>query len=474
MPYSRRSRLFLPLCAAALGISTGTAPLGAQVHRVSPEGPLRTISAAIAAAGAGDTVRVAAGVYPGSLEIDRPLTLLGEGRPVIDGGGSGHVIDARAAVTVRGFEIRGSGSRVDTEDAGIMVRDAPARIEDNVFEDVLYGVYLKAAPRSVVSGNHITGKPFPLPRRGDGIRLWRSSSSRVSGNRVERARDVVIYFSDSLEVADNTIVDGRYGLHYMYSHYNLIRGNRFERDEVGAFIMYSHDVTIQRNVFADSRGSTGMGLGLKDADRIHVADNLVWGNAVGIHLDNTPSDPAKWDLLEGNRIALNVVGVRLLPSVTGNRFIANDFVANERPVEAAGGVRDGFAAQNRFLSNHWSSYVGFDGDGDGTGDLPFVRARLADEILASHPRLGAFSGSPALDLLDVLTRFFPLLKPTPVVIDSAPRISAYPAGNWTPGPENRVSTSGAMGGWLVLSGVAFGLIAFARVDMGRLGRSGRA
>ena len=402
----------------------------AQSLVVSPEGPDRTLRAAVEAAGPGDTVRVLPGIYEETIRIDRALTVLGEGRPMIDGGGEGHVIEILAPATVRGLAIRGSGTRVDAEHAGIMVRGARVEIRDNRIEDVLYGIYLKQAPGSLVAENVIAGKPLPPPRRGDGIRLWRSADSRVERNRVVGTRDVVIYFSDGLEVRGNVVTDGRYGLHYMYSDDNRIVGNRFERNEVGAFLMYSREILLEENVFADSRGATGIGLGLKDADRIEARDNLIYGNAAGIHLDNSPSEVRSPNRLAENLILLNEVGIRILPSVRGNRFEGNELVSNARDAEVAGGATRGQAEQNGWEGNHWAAYAGFDRDGDGRGDTPHVYAKLADDLLSRHPRLATFEGSPALRLLDLLARFFPLLAPEPVLIDSAPLLERRLAPRW--------------------------------------------
>ncbi|HKY60428.1 MAG TPA: NosD domain-containing protein, partial [Gemmatimonadota bacterium] len=277
----------------AAGLATvavgGAHPVFSQVPwRVSPGGPLETVGAALDSAAAGDTIRVGPGIYRERIVVERPVVLIGEGRPVLDGGGRGHVVEARAPLTIRGFVIRDSGSRPDREDAGILVQGATARIEGNRLEDVLYGVYLKDAPGSVVAGNEIRGKPLPLERRGDGIRLWYSHGSRVLGNTVRDTRDVVLYFSDRLVLQANTIVDGRYGLHTMYCHRGSFLDNRVQGNEVGAFLMYSDGLVLEGNVFADAAGASGMGLGLKDADDVHASGNLLVGNQVGIHLDNSP------------------------------------------------------------------------------------------------------------------------------------------------------------------------------------------
>lgn len=462
------------LAAAALSVAAFAAPVGLiaqtpdggdrlRVLEVGGDGGFSSISAAVAAAVPGATVIVNQGEYYETLQIASPITLEGRGWPVIDGGGEGHVIEATADIDISGFVIRGSGIRVDSEDAGLMVRDATARVDGNRFEDVFYGIYLKNAPGSRIRDNEIEGKPLPRPRRGDGIRLWSSSGTLVANNRIVATRDMVVFFSDSLEVVDNHVTDGRYGLHYMYSHHNRFLRNRFERNEVGAFIMYSTDIELRDNVFAKASGMGSMGLGLKDADDIVAEGNLFVGNEAAIYLDNSPLSRGSVNTFARNLVLNNAVGVRLLPAVKNNVFSDNDFIDNRRPVEITGGS-GGRDSENEWVANHWSSYAGFDSDGDGLGDTPFLHARIADEWVARHPALQIFAFSPAVQALDVLGRFFPLLRPQPVAVDSTPRVRPARLDRWQTSPPvatvaptgRRLPRAAGAAAWAGLGLVALG------------------
>lgn len=436
------------------GAARGWGPVpfsGGRAWRVGPDAAFASIGAALAAADAWDTVRVQAGVYRERLRIRKPVVLLGAGWPAVDGGGEGHVIEATAPLELRGFVIRGSGDRVDTEDAGLMVRGAPARVEGNRFEDVFYGVYLKDAPGSRVRRNAIHGKPLPITRRGDGIRLWESPRTEILENEVVGARDVVVFFSDDLLVADNVIRWGRYGLHYMYSHHNRFLRNRFEGNQVGAFIMYSRDIELRDNAFAAAKGPGGMGLGLKDADDIRVSGNVFVENDVGVHLDNSPTGRDVRNRFEENLLLYNGTAVMLFPSVRGNVFRANDFLGNDRPAAVAGGAVEDQAAQNDWSGNHWEEYAGFDRNGDGIGDTPYAHARWTDHLASRHPQLRLFSLSPALRLVDVLARFFPLLRPRPVVVDSAPRLAPAQVTRWEETPPVATRATGDGRGGVLLA-----------------------
>jgi nitrous oxidase accessory protein len=391
-----------------------------------------TITGALRAAVSGDTIVVQAGVYREHLVIERAVVLLGRDGAIIDGGGRGIVLTVLAPATIEGFTIRGSGSAQSTEDAGLLAEDAAdLRIADNRFEDVLFGIYLKDCPDAVISDNEIEGKPLPIPLRGDGIRLWYSPGGTISGNAVWQSRDVVIWFSDSTRASDNVVTESRYGLHYMYSHDNVFERNRFEANDVGAFIMYSTGITFRDNVFASARGTAGRGLGFKDADDIWAVGNVMVKNAVGISIDNSPSSERSVNVFAENVVAYNDVGISMLPSVARNQFEKNEFIDNVTPVVVTGG---GTALGNRWVGNYWSEYEGFDSDGDGQGDTPYVFERLSDDLLTKHESLRVFSLSPATASLEVLSRVFPLLRPEAVVIDSAPRV---------PAPELAASAQGS-------------------------------
>jgi len=205
-----------------------------------------------------------------------------------------------------------------------------------------------------------------------------------------------------------------------------------------------------------------MGLGLKDADDVHAVDNAFLNNGVGLHLDNSPRGRDVENAFEGNAFVGNDRAVRLFPSVKGNRFVGNDFIANGMPVFVPGGSRAGQVAQNEWRRNHWDAYVGFDDDGDGVGDVAFVHARLVDAMLTRYPDLKWFAESPALAVVDAASRFFPLLRPAPTVIDEEPRLEPESATRWSQrlGLERAVDTRSVVSGaaWVLMALACLGVL----------------
>jgi nitrous oxidase accessory protein len=102
------------------------APLGKGADAVAD------LQAMIDATPAGATLTIGPGSYTGRLTISRPITIVGEGYPIIDAAGTGTVITVNAPdVTIQGLIIRGSGSSHDHEDAGITVTAPRVRIVAN-------------------------------------------------------------------------------------------------------------------------------------------------------------------------------------------------------------------------------------------------------------------------------------------------------------------------------------------------------
>ena len=148
-----------------------------QAGSVQAQAASFDLHAALAAAQPGATIVVPPGVYPGALTIDKPVTLEGQGLPVIDGEGVGNVITINAPdVTLRGLVIRNSGDSLDAEDAGISAGAPRLTLENNRLEDTLFGIYLhQAVERQNGTLTRHTDLPdaFAAARRGEAGGEWR-------------------------------------------------------------------------------------------------------------------------------------------------------------------------------------------------------------------------------------------------------------------------------------------------------------
>jgi nitrous oxidase accessory protein len=115
----------------------------AEVLAVGPDGQFKTVGEAIAAARAGDTIRIANGTYVENLIIDKTLAIEGSGNTTIKGTGAGSVVEVLADnCVIRGLQVETSGGDLVREDAGILLKSKGNIIEDNELSDILFGIYL--------------------------------------------------------------------------------------------------------------------------------------------------------------------------------------------------------------------------------------------------------------------------------------------------------------------------------------------
>ena len=426
-------RSFLLIGLFLVGLSGEAAP-SRQLTIVRNNGKF-TLRNAISQAQPGDTLRLTPGKYFGPVVINKPLVLTGVQGAVIDGRGKGSVIHISAPhVTVRELTIRNSGLSLATEDAGITVESPYADIEQNRFERVLFGVYLKKSHHTIVRNNYISGdKNLAIPRRGDLIRAWYSNNLIIENNIVDFGRDVIIWFSKSSVIRHNRIRGARYGLHFMYSDDCQIENNMLLNNSVGLYMMFSRRLNVRHNTIAYNRGPSGFGVGIKDFDDGLLEANLIVDNRIGIFIDNSPREIDSRMTYRHNLIAFNDIGVNMLALVRRNDFSGNTFQENYEQVGVIGG---GQTIGINWRKNYWSDYAGFDQNRDGFGDIPYRSQKLFESLMDRKPAFQLFKFSPALQAISFATRTFPVMNPIEKLKDDKPLISPYiPAGN--PNPVRR-------------------------------------
>ena len=389
---------------------------------VKPGGVYTTIESALAAAAENDTIEVHGGVYPGPLTVEKGVRLVGIDMPVIDGGGEGTVVIIAADnVTMRGFNIRNSGKNNSHEDSGLVIQADRVTVEDNLLEDVLFGIYFADAANGIARNNIVRGYDLDLPRRGDGIRVWFSNNVLLENNHVSTTRDILIWFADDITIIGNTFTEARYGLHFMYSDNARVENNHFIHNSVGTYLMYSTGLTVIGNDLSYNRGPSGYGIALKDMDGAVARDNWLVGNRVGLYLDNSPSLYEGFNEFSGNIFAYNDIGVTQLPNVERNLFAENTFLDNTQQVSVRGrGTLQGNTWTVNGIGNYWSDYAGYDANSDAVGDMAYLSEKLFESLADANPSLRFFIYSPASQAIDMAAVAFPSLRPETRLTDEAP------------------------------------------------------
>jgi len=305
----------------------------------------------------------------------------------------------------------------------VRIEGTDVRVEGVKIRNATFGLLAEKSRQLLLRGNEVDGNPEQaLGMRGDAIRLWETSDSRVEDNVVRDSRDVVIWYSNRNRLLRNRLERGRYGTHLMYSHGNRIEGNRYVGNVTAIFVMYSRDVQIHDNLLADSGGAAGMGLGIKESGNLDVRGNHFVHNTVGIYLDTSPLYEDDHNVFEGNFFRLGDAGVVFHSSEVRNAFLANDFRDLQASVRVEGG---GDALGVTWRDNYFDDYAGYDLDGDGVGDLPYEFRSLASELTARVPTLAFFYGTPALGLVEAIGRIVPLFEPRLILVDPLPRVAPH-------------------------------------------------
>ena len=409
--------------ALLVGAAPLTAPPPARPERCVPVDS-GTLGSVLAAAHAGESLCLAPGTYAGPLQLAAGVTLWGPRGAVIRSSGSGTTVRLLSGARLLGVTVDGSGARFDVLDAAVHLEGEAPAVDGVKVVHALFGILVEKARHATVRGNVVVGSyAKSIGLRGDAIRLWETTDSRVEGNTVAGGRDVVVWYSSRNQLLRNEVRDGRYGTHFMYSHDNLVEGNRYLGDEVGIFVMYSHGLTLRDNLIADAAGAAGMGIGLKESGALTVVGNRLIHDTVGIYLDTSPLQVDDHNAFERNLIRLCETGVIFHSSESRNTFEANALRDNRVQVAVEGG---GDALGVTFRENDFDDYRGYDLDGDGFGDLPYEEKSLSSELLADHPALAFFASTPALALVREAGEVLPIFAPRTLLRDERPRLRRYP------------------------------------------------
>ena len=378
-----------------------------------------SLQSLIDATPAGGTLRLAPGSYIGPVTINRPMTLDGGGRALILGSGKGTVLSVAAnGVTLRGLRLTGSGDSHDSVDAGILLEGDDHRVEDNVLEDVLFGIHLKQVNRSRLTGNRITGKKLEQAMRGDAIRLWNSRDNLIEGNGFTRARDLTFANSPDNRIVGNRFDDGRYGMHIIFSPRLLVENNHLSDTGTGIIVLYSPNLVLRGNHVAHALTGGGAGIVFKESSNALVENNEVLHCAVGLKVDAPPQSVGALTV-KNNRFAHNIIGLFFYGEEGGHRFFDNRFENNLTTVAISA---PGAGSANVWRGNYWDEYQGFDRNGDGIGDTPHEVYLFADRIWMETPMATFFRNSPVLEMLDFLERLAPFSTPHRVLQDPQPRM----------------------------------------------------
>ncbi len=374
----------------------------------------------------GDIIRFRPGRYLSHLRIDKSLVLEGAPGVVLDGGGKGRVVTVLAPkVEIRNLDIRHSGTNLTMMDAGIFITGGArdVHVEGLRMDAVLFGIWIDGSSGALIHDNRIHGMQDRRSQdRGNGIHLHNVSQTRIEGNEIWGTRDgIYIETSNDNILSDNILHDLRYGIHYMFSNHNQVIRNQTSRTRTGYALMMSEHLNIR-----DNRSSHDSNYGIlmnyinystiagNIIDNVHTGRSRDTGGMVkagvegrGLFIYNSQAN----EILD-NVVSSCDIGVYLTAGSEGNHIYHNSFLDNRLQVKYVSTREQEWSSGKR--GNYWSDYLGWDLDGDGVGDRPYLPNDGVDRMMWQYPQAKWLLHSPAIELLHWVQRQFPLLRPAGV------------------------------------------------------------
>ncbi len=389
--------------------------------KVGKNEQFKTIKQAVAAAQRGDTILVEKGIYSeGTIDIEKPLTLIGIDRPILDGKLKDEIVTFRADhITLKGFKLINSGRDEIKSVAAVHIYNSGyGVIENNIFENNYFGIYVQRGYKTLIQNNKITtNRGVSQETVGDGIHnlgseeIW-IKHNYISGHKdgiyLEKTKKSYIYKNLSRE-------NRRYGLHFMFANDCVYSGNVFDNNAAGVAVMYAMNVGMYANKFLNNWGDSVYGVLLKDISYSKIKNNIFNNNTTAIFADGATKIDFYYNQFENNGWAMKVNA-----NCMENRVLKNNFINNTFDVSTSGSI-----VMNDFRENYWDKYDGYDLDKDKIGDVPFHPLSMYSVLVEQNPSVMLLFRTFFVDLLDKTEKVIPSLTPESFV-DEKPMMKEIP------------------------------------------------
>ena len=297
------------------------------------------------------------GMYVENIVVDKSLTLRASdgAHPIIDGGGSGHVVTIEHAsdVEVSGFTIQNGGGR---------------------------GVFISAwAPNATIKNNNI------IDNGDSGIFIsFGSDYCLVEYNKItSNLHGITTGCSENIGcmIRNNTIKDNAFdGMHLLAISKFRITENHITNNNWGInFYDGSGGGSCHNNLVIENRinSNANNGIGLfHSSNNNRIKGNYIVDSEYGVDIRGNSNE----NEIKGNRIIDNEYGIRIIDSTVIDNVIYNNYFENTHNAHDEGyntwniGKTDEDDGEDYniieggwFGGNYWSDYTGAD---DGSGDPP--------------------------------------------------------------------------------------------------------
>jgi nitrous oxidase accessory protein len=349
------------------------------------------------------------------IEINKALTIVGNGWPTVDANSEGMIFVVKSSgVSISGINFVNTPVSFVKENSAILIDGVRnCQVTGNTFQNNFFAIYAANSANCRISGNVVKGNAKRVVTAGNGIHLWYCKNMTIENNSVTGQRDGIYFeFVKNSFVTNNFIKNNlRYGLHFMFSDSCTYENNNFIGNSAGVAVMYTRTVEMRHNEFKDSWGGAAYGLLLKDIKDCFIFENRFERNSIAIHIDG--SDRVR---IEKNVLIDNGWAIKIMANCQENEIVDNDFINNS--FQVATNSRN---SKSELNGNYWSTYQGYDLDRDGYGDVSYRPVSLYSLLVESNPPTLVLLRSLTIEALDLAERIIPTLTPQ-TLVDSKPRM----------------------------------------------------
>jgi len=304
--------LALMLLVGMSSVAVNVQPAKAEPITIIVPDDYPTIQAAINAVNVGDTVFVEAGIYYENVVATKNVSLVGEdpSTTVIDGGGTGNVVDITANnVSIQKFTIRKGHVPWN---GGINIKNYNgAFLKNNKIIENRFGVILENSSNNEFSGNNFADNEYGIIAEG-------SSNNIISGNDFANNKYGALQFGDQMNsnvISGNIITGSTYPIYLGNSSNNVISGNTLSNNSRGVWWLGgSYNVVSKNNMTASGPVvEGGVTEGIRQVASSHniISGNYILDYGYGIELEDSSNCTISENIMNGSTYNFGVFGSML-------------------------------------------------------------------------------------------------------------------------------------------------------------------
>lgn len=375
---------------------------------------VRDLQSVFDEAESGDTLFLKGLFKVSLLKVNKPLFIIGKDAEFVSKDGDEILVIASDSVLVKNIVFKNVEASFLKDRAAIRLLEVQqVQVDNNQFINTFFGIYVQNSSNCIISNNTLQGKAGDEVHAGNAIHIWKAERIEVINNVAEGHRDGIYFeFVNQSFISGNVSKNNmRYGLHFMFSNYDIYENNQFENNGSGVAVMFSKHIRMLNNTFKENWGGASYGILLKEISDGVMKHNRFELNTVGVYAEGANRIQIDSNVFVRNGKALDIKGNCMDNNILNNNFLGNTF---EVLTNSKGNL-------NFFEGNYWGQYSGYDLNKDGVGDVPHRPVNLFALITDKIPAASMLLHSPLVHGLDMAERIFPQLIPEQL-IDKKPQM----------------------------------------------------